>query len=105
MNDTKKRKSEIQRQEMNLTANDNGNENICPLKKTTSQIEEQLVRDYITNEIYMPLSSTIDCPETEEREVVIKSLRGPVIGLHFMRHNSVVIDTTHGLIPFLHLAL
>ena len=25
------------------------------------------------------------------------------IGLHFMRHNSVVIDTTHGLINFPHL--
>ena len=30
-----------------------------PLPKKTSQIEEQLVRDDITNELYMPLSSTI----------------------------------------------
>ena len=30
--------------------------------------------------------------------VVMKNLTGPNIGLHFMRHNSVVIDTTHGFI-------
>ena len=37
--------------------------------------------------------------------VVMKNLTGPVIGLHFMRHNSVVIDTTHGLIHFPHLTM
>ena len=37
--------------------------------------------------------------------VVMKNLTGPIIGLHFMRHNSVVIDTTHGLIHFLHLTM
>ena len=31
-----------------------------------------------------------------ENFVVMKNLTGPFIGLHFMRHNSVVIDTTHG---------
>ena len=35
-----------------------------------------------------------------EHFVVKKKLTGPVIGLHFMRNNSVVIDTTHGLIHF-----
>ena len=35
----------------------------------------------------------------------MKSLTGPIIGWHFMRHNSVVIDTTHGLIHFLHLTM
>ena len=35
--------------------------------------------------------------------VLMKKLTGPIIGLHFMRHNSVVIDTTHGLIHFPHL--
>ena len=35
----------------------------------------------------------------------MKSLTGPTIGLHFMRHNSVVIDTTHGLIHFPHLTM
>ena len=37
--------------------------------------------------------------------VAVNNLTGPFIGLHFMRHNSVVIDTTHGLIHFTHLAL
>ena len=35
-----------------------------------------------------------------EHFVVMKKLTGPLIGLHFMRNNSVVIDTTHGLIHF-----
>ena len=35
-----------------------------------------------------------------EHFVVMKRLTGPIIGLHFMRNNSVVIDTTHGLIHF-----
>ena len=35
----------------------------------------------------------------------MKKLTGPIIGLHFMRNNSVVIDTTHGLIHFLHLTM
>ena len=37
--------------------------------------------------------------------VVTKKLTGPKIGLHFMRNNSVVIDTTHGLIHFPHLTM
>ena len=35
-----------------------------------------------------------------EHFVVMKNLTEPIIGLHFLRHNSVVIDTTHGLIHF-----
>ena len=35
----------------------------------------------------------------------MKKLLGPIIGLHFMRKNSVVIDTTHGLIYFPHLTM
>ena len=35
--------------------------------------------------------------------VVMRILTGPIIRLHFMRHNSVVIDTTHALIRFPHL--
>ena len=35
----------------------------------------------------------------------MKNLIGPIIGLHFMRHNTVVIDTTHGLIHFPHLTM
>ena len=38
-----------------------------------------------------------------EHFVVMKKLTGPIIGLHFMRNNSVVIDTTHGLVHFQHL--
>ena len=37
--------------------------------------------------------------------VVMSKLRGPTIRLHFMRNNSVVIDTTHGLIHFPHLTM
>ena len=35
--------------------------------------------------------------------VVMKNLTGPIMGLHFMRHNSVVIEATHGLVhsPYL----
>ena len=35
-----------------------------------------------------------------EHFVVMNNLTGPIFGLHFMKHNSVVIDTTHGLIHF-----
>ena len=37
--------------------------------------------------------------------VVMKKLTGPMTGLHFMRNNSVVIDTTYGLIHFPHLTM
>ena len=40
-----------------------------------------------------------------EHFVRMKNLTGPIIGLHFMKHNSVVIDTTHGLIHFPHLTM
>ena len=42
-----------------MTTCDSGDDNISPPAKTISQIEEQLVRDDSTNELYMPLSSTI----------------------------------------------
>ena len=35
----------------------------------------------------------------------MKKLTGPMIGLHFMRNNSVVIDTTHGNIHIPHLTM
>ena len=35
----------------------------------------------------------------------MKKLTGPIFGWHFMRNNSVVIDTTHGLIHFPHLTM
>ena len=37
--------------------------------------------------------------------VVMKNLTGPIVGLHFMKRNSVVLDTTHGLIHFPHLTM
>ena len=40
-----------------------------------------------------------------EHFVVMKNMTGPIIRFHFMRHNSVVIDTTHGLIHFPHFTM
>ena len=40
-----------------------------------------------------------------EHFVVMKNLTGPIIALQFMNQNSVVIDTTHGLIHFPHLTM
>ena len=40
-----------------------------------------------------------------EHFVVMKKLTGPITGLHFMGNDSVVIDTTHGLIDFPHLTM
>ena len=58
-NDSNKQQNEIQRNEIGLTTYGNGDDNISPPEITTSPIQEQLVRDEITNELYMPLSSTI----------------------------------------------
>ena len=186
LKDSKKLNSEIQRNETDMLTCDNGDDNISPPVITISQIEKQLVRDDITKELGMPLTSTIvlkrkkwmlyvpldfengltkdalvdsgayvraiaqkeldrikqqspsnilkidDPPNFQiqgangqlekptatatlkfdigdhifaEHFVVMKNLTGPIIGLHFMRHNSVVIDTTHGLIHFPHLTM
>ena len=169
-----------------MTTCDSGDSNISPPPITISQIEERLVREDITNELYMPLSSTIvlkrkkemlyvpldfengltidahvdsgayvsaiaqkqlhriqqqtasnilkidDPPNFQiqvangqlekptatatlkfdigdhtfaEYFVVMKNLTRPILGLHFMRHNSAVIDITHGLIHFPHLTM
>ena len=40
-----------------------------------------------------------------EHFVEMKKLTGSIIGLQFMRNNSVVIDTTHGLLHFPHLTM
>ena len=37
--------------------------------------------------------------------VVIKNLTGPIVDVHFLRHNSVDIKTTHGLLNFLRSAM
>ena len=57
--DSKKQQPEIQGNDTEMTANDSGDDNNSPHKIPTSQIEERLVGDDITNELYMPLSSTI----------------------------------------------
>ena len=186
LNDFKKQHNESQRNETDMTTYGNGDDNIYPPQNTASQIEERLVRDNITNELYMPLSSTIvlkrkkemlyvpldfqngltidalvdsgayvsaiaqknvgrikqESPsiilKIDERPnfqiqvangqlekpivtatlkfgngdhifaehfAVMEKLTGPIIGLHSLKHNSVVIDTTHGLIHFPHLTM
>ena len=42
-----------------MTTYDSGDDNNADPRKTTSRIEERLVRDDINKELYMPLSSTI----------------------------------------------
>ena len=59
LNDSKKPNSEIQRNEIDIISCDNGDDNISPPAIPISQIEERLVRDEFTNELYMPRSSTI----------------------------------------------
>ena len=59
LNDSTKPSSKIQRNEIDMTTCDSGDDNISPPAITISQIEEQLVRDDITNELYLPLCSTI----------------------------------------------
>ena len=59
LNDSTQPNSEFQRNEIDITTCDSGDDNISPPAITFSQIEEQLLRDDMTNELYMPLSSTI----------------------------------------------
>ena len=59
LKDSKEPQPEIQRNRMNITANDIGDDHFYSHKITISQFEEQLERDDFTNELYMPLSSTI----------------------------------------------
>ena len=49
-----------------MTAHGSGDDNISPPKIATSQIEERLVRDDLTNELYMPLSYTIVLKQKKE---------------------------------------
>ena len=58
-NDSKKQQHEIQRNQTNMSTYEIGDDNFSPPKITTSQIEKQLLRDNITDELCMPLSSTI----------------------------------------------
>ena len=75
-NDSNKQQNEIQRNEIGLTTYGNGDDNISPPEITTSQIQEQLVRDDITNELYMPpLSSTIVLKRKKEMLYALWILR------------------------------
>ena len=49
-----------------MTTCDNGDDNISPPEITTSQMEERLVGDDITNGLYMPLSSTTVLTQKKE---------------------------------------
>ena len=186
LKDAKKPNSEIQRNETDMMTCDNGDDNVSPPVITISPIEERLVRDGTTNELYMPLSSTIVLKRKKEmlyvpldfknsltidalvdsaayvsaiaqneldrikqqspynilkiddplnfqiqvangqlekptatatlkfdigdhifaeHFVVMKNLTGLIIGLHFLKHNTVVVDTAHGLIHLPHLTM
>ena len=64
----------------------------------------------VNDQLEKPLSTTtlkfeIGDDIFAEHFVVMKKLTGPMIGLHFTRKNSVVIDKTHGLIHFPHLTM
>ena len=59
LNDSTQPSSEIQRNEIDMMNSDSGDDNITPPAITISQIAEQLLRDDMTNELYMPLSSSI----------------------------------------------
>ena len=59
LKDSKKPGSEIERNDTDMMTWDSGVNNISPPAITISQIEERLVRDDSTNELYMPLSTTI----------------------------------------------
>ena len=178
--------TDTQKTEQHIVTTPNGLKTIPPLTTATPLIEEGLVRDEQTNEVYLPLTSTVvlkrkqemlyvpldfenilmvdaladsgafvsaiaqddlesikqkapnnilkidDPPNFQgqvgngqlekplstatlkfeigdnsfaEHFVVTKKITGPIFGLHFMRNNSVVIDTTHGLIHFPHLTM
>ena len=58
LSDSEKQQHEVQRNETDMTAHDSGDDKIPLPKITTSQFEERIVRDDITNELYMPLTYT-----------------------------------------------
>ena len=59
LNDSKKPGSDFHRNDIDMMTWDSGDDNISPPAITISQIEELVVRDDSTKELYMPLSSTI----------------------------------------------
>ena len=184
--DYSKKSTNTQNAEQHVVTTPSGDTTTSPLTTATPLIEEGLVRDEQTNEIYLPLTSTVvfkrkqgmlyvpldfennltvdalvdsrafvsaiaqddletikqkapnnilkvdDPPNFQiqvangqlgkplstatlkfeigdnsfaEHFVVMTKLTRPIIELHFMRNNSVVNDTTHGLILFPHLTM
>ena len=67
------------------------------IQVANAQLEKPIATATLTNDIGDHIFA--------EHFVVLKNLTGPIKGLPFMRDNSVVIDTTHGLIHFPHLAM
>ena len=74
-NESKKQKHGVQRNKTDTTTYDNGVDKISPHEITTSQIEERLVREDITNELYMPISSTIFLKRKKEKLYVPQDFR------------------------------
>ena len=64
---SKERPLEIQQNETHMTANNVGVDNILPPKKTTSQIQNRIVKPEFMNELFMPLSSTLVLKRKNDR--------------------------------------
>ena len=79
LNDSKKSSSESLRYKTDMTTCDSGDSNISPPPITISQIEERLVRDDSTSELYMPLSSTIVLKRKKEMYVLLDFENGLTI--------------------------
>ena len=58
-----------------MTTNHSGNDKIRPLTKTYPQIEKRLVTDENTNELYVPLSSTMVLKRKKGRLYVILEIK------------------------------
>ena len=71
-----------------------------PPKFQTQLANGQLEKQFATVTLYFDIEDNLFA-----EHFVVKKLTGSIIGLRFMRHNSVIIDITHGLIHFLHLTV
>ena len=61
----------MQKANADMIADYSGDGNFPPPKITSSQIEERLVRDETTEEIYMPMSSTLILKRKKEMLYVL----------------------------------
>ena len=71
----------------------------------TSKFQKQVANGHLEEKLIATTRLKFDIGDKifAEHFVVVKNLTGPIIGFYFMRNNSVVIDTTHGLVHFPHL--